>query len=238
MYDTVDVPLADLLFDQKNARLEQEQPSQQATALALARAHGKSVVRLAEDIVKMGLDPSALPIVVPTGRQQQQYKVLEGNRRTLALKALETPSLIATELGPVENRRLATLARQFAGRPISTVRCVLFDTEEEALPWVIRRHTGYNDGVGLSEWDANQIDLFLSRHGGGGRRARPRNPGGQVLDFVNRIDGDTGQTNRGLMTNIERLMSTRELRDAFGLDKVEGVLVSKSVFERVLIRFR
>lgn len=234
MHERVEVPLADLLLDQQNARLDSPQPSQQATALALAKAHGKSVLKLADDIVKMGLDPSALPIVVPTGRQREQYKVLEGNRRTLALKALETPSLIATELGPVESRRLMVLSRQFANRPISKVTCVLFDTEEEALPWVIRRHTGYNDGVGLAEWDSNQIDLFLTRHGAAGSTAKPRNPGGQILDFVNRIDGDNGQGNKGLITNLERLVSTPEVRQAFGLDRVDGVLISKLPLAEVI----
>jgi len=235
MHEIVGVPLADLLFDPENARLEKPQPSQQATALALARAHGKSVLKLAEDILKMGMDPSALPIVVPTGGQRKQYKVLEGNRRLLALKALENPSLIATELGEVESRKLAALARQFANRPISRVDCVLFDTADEALPWIDRRHTGYNDGVGLSEWDANQIDLFRSRHGG---PTRPRNVGGQVLDFVNRIDGDSGQSNKGLITNLQRLANSPEVRRKFGLDRVSGALVSRLPVEEAIKPWR
>lgn len=236
MHEIVDVPLADLQLDARNARLGAEQATQQATALELAKQEGRGLITMAQDIVKHRLDPTNIPAVVATGDRLKRYRVIEGNRRVLTLKALETPSLISSVLGPAEQRRFAKLARQYADNPIDEVTCVLFDTEEEALHWVWLRHTGANEGAGLSEWDANEKDRFRARHssqgGGPGSQGR-RQTGGQAIDFVDRIDGATGTDNRRLITNVQRLVNSPTVREALGLDLINGVLVSRFPAEEV-----
>lgn len=84
MYQTVPIPLTDLLLDMSNARLGEEQSSQQQVYLTLGKQQGKRLISLAEDIIANGTDPTNLPAVVATDDRRRRYKVIEGNRRVLA----------------------------------------------------------------------------------------------------------------------------------------------------------
>lgn len=229
MAEIVQVPIVDLLLDLSNARLGATQPSQQAAYVALAKQQGRKLVKLAADIVENGLDPLTLSAVVPTEGRRKWYKVIEGNRRVLALKALETPSIVSSALAPVDQRKLVELSEQYAENPISLMTCVLFETEEDAFHWIETRHTGANDGVGIIEWDPNEQDRYKARHG-----SRPvRQPAGQILDFVAKIEGSDSTASHGIMTNVKRLISTPGIREALGIETVEGQVVSRYPAEEV-----
>lgn len=227
--EIVEVPVSDLLLDTGNPRLGVEQQSQQAVYLSLAKQQGRRLVVLARHIVEHGLDPLTLPAVVATGDRRRRYLVVEGNRRVLALKALETPTIIAGALSPADSRAFAALAEKFSEDPIEVVSCVLFDGEDEAYQWVMLRHTGTNEGAGLHEWDANEIDRARARHGGSGRR----NLGGQVIDLVDRLDGPSTSKTK-ILSNVERLAKSRGVRDLIGLDKEGQELVSLYPAEELL----
>lgn len=177
MAEVVDVPLADLLLDPDNARLSEPAKSQHDVALALAEQQGEKLVRLAKDIVENGIDPTTLVAIVPTEDQHKRYFVVEGNRRVLALKALETPNLVSPALTATAVKTLTALASKHAANPVSAVKCALFASAKDADHWVELRHTGENSGVGLVQWGSEEKDRFT------GRRAQ-RSPAGQVIDFV------------------------------------------------------
>jgi hypothetical protein len=221
-YEVVSIPLADLQLDPGNARLGEEQPSQQAIYIALAQEEGRRLIKLASDIVEHGLDPTTYPAVVPTGDLHTRYRVIEGNRRVLALKALETPSIVSSAFAPPDQRSLNELASRYARSPLATIKCVLFESEPDADHWIQLRHTGANDGVGLVEWDANEQDRWRARHGAGAART----PAGQVIDFVTKVYGPHPSANRGILTNVKRLISTPEVRESLGLDLIDGQVVS------------
>ncbi|MDQ0755056.1 hypothetical protein [Arthrobacter sp. B3I4] len=221
MPETVSVPLADLLLDQKNARLGDEQASQQQVYVTLAKQQAKRLVNLAENIVKHGTDPTNLPAVVATDDQRRKYRVIEGNRRVLALKALDNPMIVSGGLSPSEQRRLGELAKLFEKDPVDELTCVLFDNEDDAFHWVTLRHTGANEGAGLVEWDANEQDRFLSRHG----QNRPRSTAGQILDYVDSVDGPSSSKTR-IMTTLQRILNTKEIRETLGIDFVGGQVVT------------
>ncbi|GAA3433382.1 hypothetical protein [Kutzneria kofuensis] len=213
--------MSKLLLDQANSRLTEIQPDQESTYRALARVAGDHVVALAEDIVERGLDPLTVPAVVADPEVANHYKVLEGNRRTLALKALHDPRIVDGALPPAKLRKLRGLSERFLESPINSVTCVLFATEDDAWPWIERRHTGANNGTGLVEWGADEKDRFKSRHGSDAKRA----PAGQVIDFVDRVAPAVAGTNK-IITTLQRLISTRTVRDALGLELRRGVLYS------------
>lgn len=223
MHQTVDIPLADLQLDPKNARLGEEQPSQQATYIALTKQQGRRILKLAEDIVNAGgTDPTTLPAVVATGDRHRRYKVLEGNRRVLALKALDTPSLITSALSSAEQKKLNGLSVRYAQNPVDPVQCVLFDTEEDAEHWIELRHTGQNEGAGLVEWDSNEKDRYQARHG-------TRGPRGQVMDFVAKhgiLSDEAKRSNTRVLTNVQRLVNSPSVRQKLGLELVDGQLLS------------
>lgn len=87
---------------------------------------GKQLLALAKDIVEEGVDPTNRTVVVPSEDQSRRYIVLEGNRRLLALKALDTPALVASVFTPSEMRSLDALSKRYlAGGPLtrSTACC-------------------------------------------------------------------------------------------------------------------
>lgn len=229
MHEIVSVPISDLLLDTANARLGEEQPSQQAVYLHLATQQGRRLVALARDIVENGLDPTTLPAVVATGDRRRRYIVIEGNRRALALKALETPSIVGGALAPADHKALLGLSARYLVEPIDEVDCVLFQTQEDAEHWVDLRHTGANEGAGLVEWDSNELDRYRARHGGG----RSRTLGGQALDFVDRIDG-ADMSGARIVTNLDRLMKSPAVRQAIGLNKEGSDLTSRYPAEEVI----
>lgn len=218
------IPVSDLLLDQKNARLGDEQASQQATIHALAKQQGRRLVKLAESIVESGLDIAQPLTVVATGDKKRGYVVLEGNRRTLALKALETPTIVQSALAPGDFKKLVALSARFASDPVEEVECALYETQEEpqAIAFVISRHGGAQDGAGLVEWDSDEKDRFLARHGATARRAYS----GQVLEFVDEVDGPSASKTR-ISTTLQRLLNSSKIRDKLGLEVVDGELVSQ-----------
>jgi hypothetical protein len=221
--EIVNIPLADLLLDDGNPRLAETQESQQDTALALARQQGDNLIRLAEDIVENGLDPTTLPAVVATADRRKRYKVVEGNRRILALRALETPSLVSAVLSAASARKLIQLAARYEQKPVGNVPCVLFDDETEVQHWVELRHTGQNQGVGLVEWGADEKDRYHARTAGS------RSPAGQVIDFVEkhgRLSAEAAASNAKIITTLQRMLSTGYAREKLGIDIQNGQVIA------------
>lgn len=218
MSETVSVRVADLLLDQRNARLKDEQTTQPATYLALANLNPKYLLEMAEDIVENGLDPLSLPAVVATGDKRKRYTVLEGNRRVLALQALETPSIVQAELSKSQQKRLNELSARYHKDPLDEIECVLFEDEDSARHWIELRHTGVNEGAGTVGWDSDNQDAYKARHGG------QRSLGGQVIDLLKRA-GSTADTAK-ISTSITRLMGTPQVREAVGLRLEKGQLQS------------
>lgn len=227
-HETSPITVANLQLDIANARLGDEQQTQQQVYLKLAEQQGKRLISLAKDIVEHGLDPSTLPIVVPTDDRRRRYVVIEGNRRVLALKALETPAILSGALGTSEQKALASLSNTYHENPLEEINCVIFDTEEDARHWILVRHTGNNDGAGLVEWDSNELDRWRARHGDG---AKSRRPGGQALDFIERITN--AKVAGKLVTNLDRLVKSRGCRASLGLDLIDGELVALYPAEEV-----
>lgn len=226
MSEMVSVRIADLLLDQRNARLKEEQASQPATYLALAALNPKYLLALAEDIIEEGMDPLSLPAVVATSDKRKRYTVLEGNRRVLAVKALETPSIIQSELSVAQSRRLNDLSARFHTDPINEIGCVLFEDEGSARHWIELRHTGANEGAGTVGWDSDNQDAYKARHGG------QRSLAGQVIDLLKRAGSIVETT--GISTSITRLMSTPQVREAVGLRLEKGQLQSDYPAKQVI----
>lgn len=220
MSEIVDIAVADLQFDPTNPRLVTEGSSQQAIAVALAHNQGRRLINLADHIVSHGLDPLTLSAVVPTGDRRKRYRVIEGNRRLLALRSLETPALVAAALTAAEQRRLAKLSQRYADDPIKTVPCVLFESEEAARVWIVNRHTGANDGAGLAEWGSDEKDRYQARHG-------QRNPAGQVIDFLDKLHGTEPGTHGRIITNVGRILKVKRAQERLGIEVIDGAVRSR-----------
>ncbi len=223
MAQRTDIPVSELLLDKRNARLGDEIETQQATIHALAAHQGRRLVKLAESIVDRGLDPAQLFSVMRTTDKKPRYVVLEGNRRTLALKALETPTIVQASLAPTDFKKLSALSEKYLQDPIDSVHCVLYEPGETptANKFVMSRHGGAQDGVGLVEWGAEEKDRFRARHGGDDVRSYS----GQVIDFLTEVDGASDSTTK-IATNVQRLIGSKHVRERLGITVVNKQLVS------------
>lgn len=223
MPETISIAVADLLLDPGNARLPATQASQPHTVLAMAQQQGTKLLNLAESILRRGLDPSSLPIVVPSQEEESRYVVLEGNRRISAIKAMETPSLVLSAFQPRDRKRLLQLAEDYAQDPRHFITCVVYrdESDDEYAHWIRLRHTGQNEGEGLVEWGSNEKDRFSARHG-------RRSIEGQVLDFVIEYGALSAAARSGTMqinTSLKRLIQTPEVRQRMGLERKDGEIL-------------
>jgi len=123
---------------------------------AINRLIDEGLIGLARDIARTGeTNPAELPIAVKEG---SKYLVLEGNRRFAALKLLKDPDLAYEEEQQKAFRRAALL-----GKPPKTVYALVLSSREEADRWIVLRHTGENNGVGIKRWSASQTATHRRR---------------------------------------------------------------------------
>ncbi len=125
----------------------------------------RHMLNLIKDIVKHGTNLADLPIVVPDPDEGDTYQVMEGNRRIASLKLLYFPDL-AVEVFQAEARTLKRLegfrkdfVEQFRDQ-YKEILCVVYPTPEDARHWIYLRHTGENDGRGITPWDKAAKDRF------------------------------------------------------------------------------
>jgi hypothetical protein len=243
MNEEQEIPIANLLLDDENPRLFSEGGRQPEIIRELALQQEQKLANLAEDILdRNGTDPGDLPIVVPPSvrespsdavsslmnedSEDDHFIVLDGNRRVVALKLMETPDLISgdSELSRL-HRKFNSLNDRFLQNPIEELNCVVFDDEEEAKEWVIRRHTGEGEGTGRVSWDATQKDRFEKRRG------EDTSPRLQALEFVREVgdlEADPGEYENLSISNLERLVNDPDVRERLGFEKEDRVL--KSVY--------
>ncbi|WP_431871048.1 hypothetical protein [Nocardiopsis eucommiae] len=224
-FEEIEVSL--LLLDPANARIGDEKSSQRDTIETLIGKVGGQFVPMTLDIATHGLDPTTLVAVVKVSPEDDHYTVLEGNRRTLSVKALRDPTIVKGLIPNAHYKRIVDASKDFS---IDSILCVVFDSVEEAVKWVELRHTGANKGVGLVSWDANEQDRYKSRYG----TSKNRKPAGQIIDFVDRLRPSSEYQNNKIITTLQRMVSTKKLRDALGVEAKRGRVFSLYPAEDVL----
>jgi hypothetical protein len=215
-YD-MEIDVNRLLFDEGNPRIPDGTSGQREAMLRLAQFQGPKLVGLAEHIAKHGLNPAQRFIVVPDGKN---FRVLDGNRRLCAVKALDTPSAFSN----LPKSRVARLGQLGDGASVPrTIACAVFKDADQAEPWLRLTHLDQRSGEGVAKWSAQQKARHEERLGG----SRP--PGLQVLDFV-RDGGHLSPTTQALvesgsfpMTMIDRMLEAKSVRPLVGIDLVGGV---------------
>ena len=162
---------------------------------------------------------------MPHPQQNDAFVVLEGNRRVVALMILESPQRAAPVLSAAERRTLDGLHRAFVKAPIEEVFCVVLKDPEDFNHWITLRHTGKNDGKGLSSWKPGGQDRYLARHGN--QVPAPRTQVEQfVLSSGGLSAGGPAIRRHGVLTTIERVINNPNARKRFGIEIREGHVYS------------
>ncbi|WP_090896117.1 hypothetical protein [Candidatus Nitrospira nitrificans] len=214
----IDRTIDQLLLDSENPRNESAANQRDALQKVLDDQEEKLFV-LAEDIVEAGLSPMDRMLVLREKKDSERFIVLEGNRRVAALKILSNPSVLTSlhVKSPLQ-KRFEALSKRFIREEIEPIACFEVTDREEGNRWILLRHTGENEGRGVVGWSG----LAASRFRGG-------DPALQALEFV-RTYGNLSDNQKHLLINsfpittLERLLSTREVRELIGLEVVSRKL--------------
>ncbi len=212
--DSKTLKIEDLTFDLSNPRYPPH-TSQREALSKIADDQGMKLVKLAEDIVNNGLNPTKRVLVMSANNGG--FVVLEGNRRIAALKLLTQKELRSSLNLPARIEKkfqaLSDRAQSDGSLPVE-VNCVV-TTREEANYWIQLEHTGENEGIGVVDWD-----------GAARQRFRGGSPALQAVDLVTQfLDAKTQELLPQIAhTNIERLLNTPEARQALGVELINGKL--------------
>lgn len=225
------ISVTSLLLDSRNPRVEEGEDSQREVIRAIAFQQKDKLIRLADDIVKNGLNAAELPIVIPHPEHERRYVVLEGNRRIAALKLLLQPDIITDAVAPKIERAFRRRSDEYRFNPIRQITCAVAAGRKEADHWIELRHTGENQGAGLVPWGAAETARFSARRG-------RHSPELEVIEFV-KEHGNLSQEVRGnltrmAITNLGRLLSDREVRNRLGVEKEKGHIFTRLPREEVL----
>jgi hypothetical protein len=179
-----------LMLDTENPRYGRV--SSQRDAIAAVIAHqGQKLVALAEHIGELGMNPADSLMVMSEGKN---FIVLEGNRRLAAIRLLNNPSLA---VGTPQEKPFADLSVRF--QPPKEVDCAVMASREEARPWILLRHAGESEGVGVVRWGAAERERFEPK------------PGTQVFQGLAFIDAAKAAypTNDELQKNLAQITGQR-----------------------------
>ena len=241
----IELSIDDLLLDLQNPRLGSTS-SQSETLGGIVRLNPGHFRNLMGSIRDDGLDPGDSLYVIPS-EHEQDFVVLEGNRRLSALKVLSNPDLLAgTDLPDALIKPLAREATGFDRSMVEPIRCVRFDDREQANDWIRRRHTGVAGGEGRITWkpldiqrfsnDHTTIDVieFVGRNAGYSKaqwdKAHKALGGGKSTNLTRLLESAAGQQHLGITAESRQSRKTPLL----GVDPEWALRVLKRIVDDIL----
>ena len=216
----VEVEIAQLQFDLENPRIGGAKSQRDALQKIIDDQQEKLVV-LAENIVEEGMNPMDRFLVFRGSKDSDTFIVYEGNRRLAALRILANRTVLADlDIKESLRRRLDKLAQNFERSSVEPLSCFEVESRIAANKWIHLRHTGENGGKGIVSWSGIASSRF-----------RGQDPALQALEFVRIYGGLTDEQREKLadrfpITTLNRLLSSREVRQRLGFDVQDGKLVS------------
>lgn len=208
----VDLLIDNLLLDSENPRIGSA-ASQRDALQQLIDDQEEKLYALAESVVNDGMSPIDRLLVMREKENGDRFISLEGNRRVAALRILSNPAVLSSlNIKSSLQRRFEKLAAEFNRSDVEPIACFEVSSRDEGNQWIYLRHTGENEGRGVVGWSG----IAAARFRGG-------EPALQALEFVKAYGGlDERQKDllRGNfpITTLDRLLSTREVRDLIGVE--------------------
>ena len=218
MVEYVELTIDELLLDEDNPRLGSVN-SQSEALETLIRLRESNFRNMMLSIKKNGLDPGDSLYVIEA-EEEGDYIVLEGNRRLSALKVMSSPDLLdGTGISDATKKSLLRAASGFNRDAVEPIRCVQFDSRDDAHDWIYRRHTGGADGEGRITWGPLEVQRFSGDHSTL-----------DVIDFVGRnadySDADWESTRSMIeskkSSTLGRLLESKAGRGHLGISVAKG----------------
>lgn len=145
------VTLDNLQLDPENPRLPTT-IKRDANSMLQYIARTSSITELMTAIGQHGYFPGEPLIVVPSGKQKNNYVVVEGNRRLTALKLLSKPSLMP------KSASIKAAATEAKHKP-KAVPCIAFDSRDEVIDYL-----GYRHITGIKQWEPLAKARYIAQY--------------------------------------------------------------------------
>jgi hypothetical protein len=159
MFAHLELTIDELLLDENNPRLGAAGSQSEALEM-LVNMNQSNFRNMMISIRNNSLDPGDSLYVIEAD-DDEDYVVLEGNRRLAALMVLVNPDVLdSTNVSITTKKSLERAASGFDRKAVEPIRCVLFPGREAAHDWIYRRHTGSADGEGRITWGSTEIQRF------------------------------------------------------------------------------
>lgn len=199
--DRTTVDINRLFLDLENPR--HDPYSNQSEAIAYL-CENENILELAKDIKKIGLNPLETIGLISSKNEQNNYIVVEGNRRICALKLLNDPELAPKQLkGAFEKIKNGW-------NILKKIECVVFPDRNAVHIWLDRIHNGEAKGVGRRSWNATQKARFSGNN--------PNRIALFVLDYATQEGFIKSEDRKNKITTIQRYFSNPLIRSIFGIE--------------------
>lgn len=231
MAKTKDIKLIDLHVNTENYRFEPV-ASQKEAIDKMVYDQGDKLYHLAAHIAESGLNPNDRVQVTTSNHDKTKFNVLEGNRRIVALKLLNTPDLIDSGKHSSLKKKFKKLHEKSKSQAITELECTLYDDPAEADKWIKLKHAGQSEGVGTVAWNAQQVQRFEEKVEGKSSIALQTI---KVLQNSPDVPADIKSNLADLkITNLDRLLSDPDVRDFLGIEINNGVIQSEVAEKEVI----
>lgn len=217
----IKLKVSDLVLDHDNPRITHADGQQEALQKIIKDQQAK-LIKLAESIVKYGLNPMDRLLVLRVNATPVRFIAIEGNRRIAVLKLLTNPAVMTGLDVPIPIKRaFEKLARGFTPSKIEPIPCFELNSREQGRYWLSLRHNIGHDGAGVDSWKS------LAK-----RRFDGKPPAVQVLELVTERAGLTSAeqsaiTEKFPTSTLERLLENKAVRQELGLELKDGRLSTK-----------
>jgi ParB-like nuclease domain len=217
------LPVASLHFDRNNPRFPPKVAQGPVEDLMQRFVRDERLLEIIESIGNHGFFPGEPLLVVPDG--DEDYRVVEGNRRLAALK------LLVRELEPPSGRTSIEEAVEAAEYRPKMVPCLVFDDENEIL-----RYLGFRHITGIKAWSALQKARYAERM----YQKYKMLPEDEGLRLLARETGSRRDTVGQMLTAL-KLYDRAEEKNFFGLpivpEQIEFSVLGTALSYSALIEF-
>lgn len=221
MAGDIRLKIGDLILDHDNPRISHAAGQQEALQ-KVVNDQKVRLVKLADSIVKHGLNPMDRLLVLKLNQTPTRYISLEGNRRVACLKFLTNPAVMSgLEMPAPMKRILEGLAAKFKKNSVEPLACYELESREQSRYWLSLRHSIGHAGAGIEGWKS------LAK-----RRFDGKPPSVQALELVT-DHARLNPTERGAITDsfptstLERILENRSAQKELGIGIENGKLVTK-----------
>ena len=217
------IKLANLIVNTENYRFEPTVGQKEAIDEMISDQKEK-LFNLVEHIIENGLNPNDRIQVMASNHDPRKYNVLEGNRRTIALKLLDNPDLIDDHKFKNLKKRFSKLREANKENLFRNIECTVYDDLDEAKKWIGIKHGYGKPGTSTDGWDPLQKGRFEEDVTGNSPITL------QVIKLLEKSQFTENKIKTELknipMSSLERLINDPDVRNFHGIEKVNNVLQS------------